>query len=115
MAVTQATTDQAVLEEFGVRLSRRRVALGLTQTDLARKAGVSKRTLERLEAGHSCHLTSVVRILRVLDLLDVFLSILPDTGPSPMELLKTRGRRRQRASKKRDQQHRSWSWSEDDS
>lgn len=45
------TTDEAVLGELGRRLAQVRLGKNLTQAQLAAKAGVSKRTVERLEVG----------------------------------------------------------------
>ena len=42
---SKTMTDDAVLEEFGRRLARRRLNLQLTQAKLAEQAGVSKRTV----------------------------------------------------------------------
>ena len=111
---SKLTSDEAVLEELGNRLSRQRVALQLTQADLAERAGVSKRTVERIEAGKSAQTATLVRILRVLDLLDGFYAMLPAGGPRPMDLLRLKGKERQRASRKRrDQPEESWSWDDE--
>ena len=53
MKITPELTDSAVLHELGERLSRRRIDAGLTQAELAHEAGVSKRSVERIEAGES--------------------------------------------------------------
>jgi transcriptional regulator with XRE-family HTH domain len=89
--------DQAILGEIGHRLARRRLASNLTQAALAERAGVSKRTVERVEAGDSAQLSSWIRILRVLDLVEGLELLVPDPGPSPMDLLKLRGKERRRA------------------
>ena len=49
--ILKQTTDEAVLSELGGRLARVRLARNFTQAGLARQAGVSKRTVERLESG----------------------------------------------------------------
>ncbi len=105
-------SDKAVLEELGYRLSRRRVELGFTQARLAEEAGVSKRTLERTETGESTQVSSLIRIMRALGLLESFDAAIPDIGPRPMDLLKLRGRERQRASSKKQkaQIDEDWSW-----
>jgi transcriptional regulator with XRE-family HTH domain len=51
MKITKQTTDDAVLAELGTRLARIRLERNLPQGQLAKQAGVSKRTVERLEAG----------------------------------------------------------------
>lgn len=61
MGKTLETTDAAVLAELGDRLSRRRLQRNLTQAQLAREAGVSKRTVIRLERGESSQVTNLIR------------------------------------------------------
>ena len=90
-------TDVAVLAEFGSRLAAARLQRNLTQVTLAREAGVSRNTVERLERGVSVDLKLLVRVLRALSLLDSFLAGIPADEPSPMALLKAQGRKRQRA------------------
>lgn len=109
----QNMTDEAVLGELGMRLSRRRIDRGLTQATLAEQAGVSKRTVERIEAGAVVQTLSLVRILRVLELLSGLDSLVPETGPSPMELLKMKGKERKRASSPANEpSENGWKWEE---
>ncbi len=91
-------SDLAVLAEFGRRAERTRVARNLSQLELAERAGVGKRTLERFEAGESTTTLNLVRILRALDLLDALPQIFPDSAPSPMAQLRDAKRERRRAS-----------------
>ena len=51
MKITKQATDAAVLTELGGRLTRLRLERNLTQAQLAEQAGVSKRTVQRLESG----------------------------------------------------------------
>jgi transcriptional regulator with XRE-family HTH domain len=90
-------TDIAILEELGSRVAAARLRRNLTQVALAREAGVSRNTVERLERGVSVDLKLLVRVLRALSLLDSFLAGIPADEPSPMALLKSQGRKRQRA------------------
>lgn len=109
-------TDQAMLNEIGQRLARRRVASGLTQNELARQAGVGRSTVERLEAGRSTQMSSFIRILRVLGLLEPFLNLVPETGSSPMDLLKRKRQERQRAFSRRGSVQEpppEWTWGDD--
>lgn len=91
-------SDEAVLVDLGERLASRRINSGLTQAALAEQAGVSKRTLERMEAGETTQLTSVIRVLRVLGLLRELCALVPEAGPGPMDLLRRQGKPRKRAS-----------------
>jgi transcriptional regulator with XRE-family HTH domain len=96
MRIASDLTDAAVLHEIGERLERRRIDAGLTQAQLAEEAGVSKRTVERIEAGHSTDVVMLLRVLRVLKLLEALEQLVPDLPQSPLTLLKGRGRARQR-------------------
>lgn len=112
MQITKSFTDGAILAEIGTRVARRRLDFRLTQAALAAQAGVAKRTVERVEAGASAQMASVVRILRVLDLLPGLDRLIPESTPRPMELLKQKGKVRQRASGRRrpDRFGKPWSW-----
>ncbi|PRB81317.1 transcriptional regulator [Pseudomonas sp. MYb185] len=92
MGIQGMLSDEAILAELGSRIARQRLDMGYTQAMLAEQAGVSKRTLERLEAGASTQLTSFIRILRVLGLLHGLDQLLPEQGPSPMALLRGKGK-----------------------
>lgn len=115
MDITKTMSDEAILEELGKRITRRRIDLQITQAALAVESGLSKRTVERVEAGASTQLSSMVRILRVLDLLDGLSSLIPEAVPRPLELLKLKGKERQRASSKRrgNQVAGKWSWKDE--
>ena len=101
MKITTELTDMAVLHEIGGRLERRRIDAELTQAQLAEEAGISKRTVERIEAGHSTDFVMLLRVLRVLKLLEALDQSVPDLPQSPLMLLKGRGRARKRVGHSR--------------
>jgi transcriptional regulator with XRE-family HTH domain len=68
---------------------------------LAEQAGVSKRTVERIEAGATAQMSTLIRLLRALELLDRLETLVPESGPRPMDLVKLKGKARKRASGKR--------------
>jgi transcriptional regulator with XRE-family HTH domain len=98
MQIANSNTDRAVLEELGRRLARTRLERNLTQAELAHEAGLAPLTVLRLERGDAVRLASLVRVLRVLGLLDALDRLIPEPMPSPIERVKLQGRRRQRAS-----------------
>lgn len=105
-------TDAAVLAELGGRLERVRLERNVTQAELAREAGISRRTLVRLEQGEEGVGAAVLlRVMRALGLLEQFDLLVPEPLPSPIEQLRLQGRRRRRASRKRDHDDgTAWSW-----
>lgn len=124
MNVTPMLSDDAILAEIGDRAGAARISRDLTQAELARDAGISKRTVERLESGESVQLTSFVRVLRALDLLAGFDTLLPPARPTPMDLLRGRGKAPKRASGERGgrgpeptdpqgERDPGWTWGED--
>jgi transcriptional regulator with XRE-family HTH domain len=96
MNITFDLTDMTVLREIGRRLEGRRIDAGLTQAQLAEESGISKRTVERIEAGHGADFVMLLRVLRALKLLEALDLLVPDVPPSPLMLLKSRGRARKR-------------------
>lgn len=101
MTITRDVTDEAILSELGARFARARLELNLTQAQLAEQAGVSKRTVERLEAGAvGSQFSGIIRICRVLGLVERLNLLIPEPALSPVEQLKLRGRKRRRASGK---------------
>lgn len=114
MKITGLLTDDAVLAELGARIAARRVELQLTQAAVAEQAGIAKRTLERMEAGQTSQLGTLVRVLRVLDATSGLDGLIPESGPRPMDLLKRKGKARQRASGQRAAKAtgKPWRWDE---
>ena len=98
MKLTSQLSDDTVIAELGARFARYRLDRNLTQAQLARRAGVSKRTVERLESGGSSQLGNFIRICRALDLLERLDALLPPPLPSPIEQLRHGGRQGQRAT-----------------
>jgi len=94
----EAMSEQAVLAELGRRVQMQRLNANLSQSEVAVKAGISRRALQNLESGRACTLSLLIRVLRVLGLLGQLETFLPEPGPSPIQLAKLKGRERQRAS-----------------
>jgi transcriptional regulator with XRE-family HTH domain len=115
MKITSDLTDTAILTELGERLAHARIDRRLTQAALADEAGVAKRTIERIEAGRPAEIGTLIRLLRVLGLSGGLDQLVPEAAPSPMALLKSRGRERRRAPRRRaaaPTAGQPWSWAE---
>ncbi len=113
MKIASQLTPETVVQELGRRLARRRVDLGMTQADAAERAGLGKRTVERIEAGGDTQMSTIIRLLRTLELIEELDRLVPETGPRPMDLLKLKGRERKRVVPKRTAKRRDdWQWGE---
>lgn len=115
MTISIETTDRRILAELGDRLAQHRLNRNLTQDQLAREAGVSKRTVVRLEDGQSSQMTSLVRVLRALGLLGNLDALVPAPLASPIEALKAKAWKRHRASpaSKKPMPSSEWTWGDD--
>ena len=99
MKITKQATDAVILGELGSRVAKIRLDHNLTQAQLATQAGVSKRTVERLETGAvATQLSGFIRVCRVLDLIERLELLIPEPVPSPVAQLKLGGKKRRRAS-----------------
>ena len=92
MRYDQLLTDDAIALELGSRLERVRLARNLSQEELAEEAGIGRATLQRLERGDAVQLSSLIKLLRALGLLDGLEAVAPAEVRSPIAELERRGR-----------------------
>jgi transcriptional regulator with XRE-family HTH domain len=93
----------------GIRLSR-----NMTQRQLADQAGVSPRTIGRLEKGQGVSLDTFIRVLMALGIQHSLEGLLPDPSVRPMERIGRRQGERQRAHpRSRKAKAASWTWGDD--
>ena len=117
MKITKEATDEAVLKEVGARIARVRLDRNLTQAELAEQSGVSLRTISRLESGSvASQLSSLVRVCRVLDIVERLDLVVPEPVPSPMQQFKLQGRTRRRASSAKNMKApaKKWRWGDEE-
>jgi transcriptional regulator with XRE-family HTH domain len=76
-------SDEALQQQLGSRLRDLRLNRNESQQELARRAGVGKATLQRLEEGRSGTIVTLLRILRALDL-DNLDALVPAVERSPL-------------------------------
>ena len=115
MKIDTKASDEALLQQIGERLAGLRLARNLTQEELAERAGLGLRTVQRLETGAAAtQLSGFLRVCRVLGLLEGLEVFVPESPPSPIEQLKLQGRRRRRASSARNEPPAAgkWTWGE---
>ena len=104
-------SSETIEDALSERIEKIRLKRNITQSRLAREAGVSRSTITRLaQEGKGISLDSLIRVLKALQLADSLGTLLPDPGLSPLEELeKSSQPSRQRArARKRDQKK--WTW-----
>ena len=74
-------------QRVGAAIRQARIDAGYDQIALAERANISRSAVQALEQGAGTRLRTLLAVLRALDRLDVFDSLMPDLGPTPLELL----------------------------
>jgi transcriptional regulator with XRE-family HTH domain len=101
-----------VTKALGGRIEATRLSRNITQADLAREAGVSLRTITRLESGEHASLDTFIRVLRALGLEDALAALIPDPAVRPVERVRGAARQRRRARKKKNEAQQPWAWAD---
>lgn len=104
-------TPEQIAADLGKTLARIRLSRNITQQNLAQRAGLSDRTLKRIEGGEGASLDTLIRLMQALGLHEHLATLLPDPGLQPMEKVERRGRERQRA-RPRPEPKTPWRWDE---
>lgn len=100
--------------EIGRRLESLRLEQNISQADLAAEAGVSRRTVTRLENGGGISVETLIRIMRALGIASHLDALLPEPGIRPIDRVRLKGRQRQRARAKSADTAGDWTWGDDE-
>lgn len=92
-----ALSDFALSQNIGAFVKHHRLAQNKTQEEIANAASISRSTLCLLEKGESITVTTLLQVLRVLDLLYIMDVFKIQEQISPIELAKMDHQKRQRA------------------
>lgn len=91
-------SNPELMKELGLRIRAYRLRKNITQKDLAFRAGVSTLSVQNLEHGQSVNLDTLISVMRELRMLQNFDQLVPEIPVSPVDLLKLKGKSRQRSS-----------------
>lgn len=117
-------SSEAIEDSLSKQLDSIRLSRNITQSALAKDAGVSRSTITRLaQNGKGISLDSFIRILKALGLEGQLQSLLPIPEQSPLQRLANRPKQRQRARPKSSKRSsvndqtevaktRDWTWAE---
>lgn len=93
-----AMTDGAIIKQIGQFIKKSRISKNKTQAQVAEAAGINRWTIGQVENGEPVALTSLIQILRALDLLYVLDGFNIQNQISPLMAVKLQPKERQRAS-----------------
>jgi transcriptional regulator with XRE-family HTH domain len=103
---------EAIQADLGQRLVQLRLARNVNQQALAREAGVSRRTITRLENGDSVSLDTLLRVMRALGLIGRLEALLPDPSVRPIDRVRQKDGQRRRARTKPGTHPEPWTWAD---
>ncbi len=96
------------------KIARIRLARNITQKFLAEQAGVSVRTIRRLEKGLGVSLDTFIRVLTALGIQQNLQSFLPDPRIRPIDRAELKGKERKRAKpRKKTTEITKWVWGDE--
>jgi transcriptional regulator with XRE-family HTH domain len=105
-----ATSDQ-IEAALCKRLENIRLSRNTTQIQLAGEAGVSPRTIGRLEKGQGVSVDTFIRVMTALGVQQNLEALLPDPTVRPVERIDIGGSERKRARPgPSSNKHAAWSW-----
>lgn len=105
-------SDKALCELIGKFIQYNRLNQNKSQEQIAKEAGISRSTLSLLERGEKVNLSTLIQVLRVLDLLYVMDVFQVTEEISPLEYAKLKKKQRKQASpnKRMDSHNQDLGW-----
>ncbi len=95
-------SDKSLMETIGSFVKHHRLTQNKSQSVVAEIAGMSRSTLSLLERGETINLSSLIQVLRVLDLLHIMEIFAINNEISPIEYAKLQKHKKQRARSKKE-------------
>ena len=96
-------TDPELCNRIAAKIKTVRLKQNMSQAELADKSGVSISTIKRMEDGEVKNFESLIRVLRTLGKLDIFVPLVEEEQLSPNEYYELANKankpKRKRASK----------------
>lgn len=95
-----AMSDKAVICAIGAYIRHQRLKQNKTQAQVAKEAGINRWTVSQIENGESITLATLIRILRVLDLIHLLSIFTVEETISPIEYARLKEKEKKRARPK---------------
>ena len=115
MSTYNLLTDEQIEASLCGQLEAERLRRNVTQAELARQAGVSVRTIRRMEKGEGVSLATFIRTMKALNLEDRLETLFPDQSIQPIERVRKTMQVRERASgtRKSGKPTGDWHWGDE--
>lgn len=94
-----ADSDKALAQSIGNYIQYNRLNQNRTQAEVSKSAGISRSTLSLLERGETVTLTTLIQVLRALNLLEIMNTFVVREEISPLAYARQKKQERKRARK----------------
>ena len=91
-------SDLRIQQKLGASLKKRRLELNKTQSEIAKSSGVARSTLSTLENGEGGQLSTLLAVMRSLEVLHWLDGVQDYDQISPIQMVRESTPKRQRAS-----------------
>ncbi len=112
MKITGNESEMFILKEIGERIKQQRIAMNITQAELAERCGISSSTEVRIENGVDSKFSNYIRILSALNISENLDILIPESQPNLKDFFEEKPARK-RASHKKSTNKTTWIWGED--
>ena len=113
MKISGDENNEFLLTEISARLRAYRIDRGITQKQLAEMAGVSVKSVERMEKGDNIRLTQLFNVLRVLGLTSNLNLLIPEQMLHPTDIFEGIKPRQRVSVRKSISEEAEWKWGDE--
>jgi transcriptional regulator with XRE-family HTH domain len=107
-------SSEAIENVLSARIEEIRLERNITQSKLAKDAGISRSTMTRLaQDGKGISLDSFIRVLKALQLEDNLELLLPDAQLSPLKEIENENRPVRQRARARQRDQKKWTWQDE--
>ena len=114
MKISFYSSNNEVLTEIGKRIKSQRIAMNMTQTEMADRTNLTRKTISNLENGKDVSFSTIIDVLRCLGQLQGLDMAIPEQVIRPSQIIaneKTRERASRIRSEKKD--NKTWKWGDE--
>ena len=114
MKISFYSSNNEVLTEIGKRIKAQRIAMNMTQKEIAEKTNLTQKTISNLENGKDVSFSTVIDVLRCLGQLHGLDMAVPEQIIRPSQVI-TGKKARERASKSHvsKNENKNWKWGDE--
>lgn len=105
--------NEFILKELGRRIKDMRLRRSMTQKELADNASVAHSTIVRIENGEGVNIDNLLKVMRILNLLQNIDILIPEQELTPEEIYNHVPKRKRASKLKQTIKNSNWTWGDE--